>query len=148
MKATLLYLGFTSLPGQTIFTRISKGKINDMRFDVQKAKKNYGKIIAAIPADNKEKKKYENSKWYEIFLKLEDNPRVKTAHRDYLLIRDLYTTTITMLALTVTGMAVKVLLFSWIPLGYLIALLILTNVAAHFRAHRFVNNVIAVDMNF
>lgn len=76
----------------------------------------------------------------------EDDLRVKTAHRDYLLSRDLYTTTITLLTLTVAGMVFRIVQFSWILLGYLIAMLILTNIAARFRAHRFVNSVIAVDM--
>ena len=97
--------------------------------------------------NKKEKERYENTKWYSLSRIHEDDPRVKTAHRDYLLTRDLYTTTITMFVLTAASMGFRVVAFSWILVGYLIAMLILTNVATHFRAHRFVNSVIAVDMN-
>lgn len=147
LKDLLLSLGFIALPGKTVFTRISKGKINDMRFDIKKAQEKYKDIISDLPSNKKEKKRGENTKWYSLSRIHEDDPRVKTAHRDYLLTRDLYTTTITMFVLTAAGMGFRVVEFSWIPVGYLIAMLILTNVAAHFRAHRFVNSVIAVDMN-
>lgn len=147
LKDLLLCLGFTTLPGKTVFTRISKDKISDMRIDVNEAKEKYKDVISALPSDKKGKKKYENTKWYSLSRIHEDDPRVKTAHRDYLLSRDLYTTTITMFVLTAAGMGFKVIQFSWIPVAYLIAMLILTNVATHFRAHRFVNSVIAVDMN-
>lgn len=146
LKDTLMCLGFTTLPGKTVFTRIKKCKINDMRFEAMDAQKKYKDIIDALPSDKKEKKRYENKQWYALSRIHEDDPRVKTAHRDYLLSRDLYTTTITMLALTVTGMVFRTIQFSLILVGYLITMLILTNVAAHFKAHRFVNSVIAVDM--
>lgn len=147
LKDLLLCLGFTTLPGKTVFTRLSKGKINDMRIDVEKAQEKYKDVISGLPSNKKEKERYENTKWYSLSRIHEDDPRVKTAHRDYLLTRDLYTTTITMFVLTAASMGFRVVAFSWILVGYLIAMLILTNVATHFRAHRFVNSVIAVDMN-
>lgn len=147
LKEALLCLGFTSLPGKTVFTRISQSKINDIRFDAKKALEKYNDIINGLPPDKKEKKKYENAIWYALSRTHENDPRVKTAHRDYLLSRDLYTTSITMLVLTAAGMGFRLIQFSWIPVGYLIAMLILTNIAAHFRAHRFVNSVIAADLN-
>jgi len=147
LKDILLCFGFTTLPGKTVFTRISKDEINDMRFDINAAKEKYKEIISGIPSSKKEKQKYENTKWYLLSRIHEDDPRVKTAHRDYLLSRDLYTTTITMFLLTTVGMGFKIIQFSWIQVGYLIAMFVLTNVAAHLKAHRFVNSVIAVDMN-
>jgi len=147
LKDMLLCLGFTTLPGKTVFSRISKGKINDMRIDIIKAQEKYKDIINNLPCNKNEKNKYENIKWYSLSRIHEDDPRVKTAHRDYLLSRDLYTTTITMFVLTIAGMVFGVIQFSWIPIGYLIVMLILTNIATHFRAHRFVNSVIVVDIN-
>lgn len=147
MKDALLNLGIMTLPGKTIFTRISKGKINDMRIDIKEAQKKYSNIISGIPTDKKEKKKYENTEWYALSLMHEDDPRVKTAHRDYLLNRDMYTTTFTLLLLTAVGMGANIIKHSWIPIGYLAIMLILTNIATHTRAHRFVNSVIAVDID-
>lgn len=147
IKDILLNFGIMTLPGKTIFTRISKGKISDMRIDTKEAQEKYNSVISAIPADKKAKKKYENTIWYSLSRMHEDDPRVKTAHRDYLLSRDMYTTTITLLVLTAAGMGANVIQHSWIPIGYLATMLVLTNIATHARAHRFVNSVIAVDMN-
>jgi len=147
LKDLMLCLGFNTLPGKTIFSHISKSKINDMRLDVKKAQEKYKDIISNLPSDKNERKKYENINWYNLSRIHEDDPRVKTAHRDYLLSRDLYTTTITMLVLTSAGMGFEIIPFSWIPICYLMAMLIFTNIATHFRAHRFVNSVIVVDMN-
>lgn len=147
IKDVLLNLGIMTLPGKTIFTRISKGKVSNMRIDTKEAQGKYNDIISAIPTDKKAREKYENTKWYALSRMHEDDPRVKTAHRDYLLTRDMYTTTITMLVLTAVGMGANVIQHSWIPIGYLATMLVLTNIAAHARAHRFVNSVIAVDMN-
>lgn len=146
-KEALLFLGFTTMPGKTIFTRISQGEINDVRFEIKKAQESYKEIISNLPSDKKPKEKYENSKWYALSREHEKDPRVETAHRDFLLCRDLYTTTITMLVLTAVGMIFKIIQFSWFPIGYLVAMLVLTSFAAHSKAHRFVNSVIAVDLN-
>ena len=145
-KENLIFLGITKMPGKTIFTRISSGKVKDIRFEVKHAQEAYREIIEAMPLAGKEKRDYENSRWYRIFLKHEKEPKVAIAHRDYLLCRDLYTTTISLLALTAAGMLFHILQFSWIPLVYLMALLAVTNLAAHVKGHRFVDTVIAVDL--
>lgn len=147
-KERLLLFGLGALPGKTIFTRISKNKINDMRLDVKKAQEKYSEIIMGIPPQKKDKKKYENAKWYELSREHEGDPRVKTAHRDYLLSRDLYTTTISMLVFTAAAMIFDVVPFSHVPIGYLIAMLILTNIAARLRSHRFVYSVIVAGMHW
>ena len=148
LKEKLLFLKFiTTMPGKTIFTRISEGKIDDVRFEIEKAQERYKEIINNMPSDKKLKEKYENSMWYPLYRKYEKDPRVEAAQRDFLLCRDVYTTTITMLVLTAVGMIFKIIQFSWFPIGYLVAMLVLTSFAAHSKAHRFVNSVIAVDLN-
>lgn len=146
-KEFLLFLRFTTMPGKTIFTRIAQGKAKDIRFENSTAQERYQEIIGNLPPDKKEKRNYENAKWYALSLEHEENPRVSNAHRDFLLCRDLYITTITMLILTGAGMFAKIIQFDWIPIIYLAALLLLTNLAAHAKAHRFVNSVIAVDLS-
>ncbi len=146
-KEKVIFLGFTKMPGKTIFTRISEGKLNDIRIDVNFAREQYKEIINSIPSNKKEREEYENFKWNSLSRNNEKDPRVKTSHRDFLLCRDLYTTTTTMFILTAVGMLFKMIQFSWIPLIYLIIMLMLTNIAAHFKAHRFVNNIIAADLS-
>jgi hypothetical protein len=146
-KEILLFLGFTKMPGKTVFTRIAQGRLKDIRFDIQRAQSRYKDILAAIPVGSKDKGKYENDIWYGLSRKYKDDDMVKAAHRDFLLCRDLYTTTITIFILTAAAMLFRLLQFNWIPIGYLCIMLLLTNLAAHFKAHRFVNNVIAADLS-
>ena len=147
LKEKLLFLKFiTTMPGKTIFTRISEGKIDDVRFEIEKAQERYKEIINNMPSDKKLKEKYENSMWYPLYRKYEKDPRVEAAQRDFLLCRDLYTTTITMLVLTGLGMKFNFIQFSCLPIKYLVTMLFITNIAAYFKAHRCVNSVIAADL--
>lgn len=145
IKNALLYLGFTKMPGTTIFTRIKSGTLNDVRFETVQAQKKYETIINNIP-ENKSKSGYENAKWYKIYVLHKEDSAISSVHRDFLLCRDLYITTISLAVLTVIAMAVKLISFSWILLGYLLAMAMITNCAAHNKAHRFVNTVIAVNV--
>jgi hypothetical protein len=147
MKERILYLGITKMPGKTIFSRIATNKIKDIRFETSTAKEHFKEIIDHLPSDKNEKTLFENIKWYSLSRKHEKDNRIEMAHRDFLLCRDLYSTTVTMLLLTSIGMLVKVLQFSWVPIGYLALMLLITNISAHFKAHRFVNNVIVADLN-
>ncbi|NLM71850.1 MAG: hypothetical protein GX181_07830 [Synergistaceae bacterium] len=146
-KRTLLCFGVLPLPGETIFTRISKEKIKDIRFDVNKAQIAYTDIIAGLPSSKKERERYENEKWYSLFRQYKDDPMVKGSHRDFLLSRDLFTATVTLLALTCLGVLSKAVQLNWLPFAYLAVMLGLTGVASHFKASRFVNNVIVADLN-
>ncbi len=145
IKDVLLYLRITKMPGTTIFTRIKSGTLNDVRFETTQAQKKYEAIINNIPA-NKSKSGYENAKWYKIYVLHKEDSAISSVHRDFLLCRDLYITTISLAVLTVIAMTVKLISFSWILLGYLLAMAIITNCAAHNKAHRFVNTVIAVNI--
>ena len=145
MKDALLYLGITKMPGTTIFTQIKNGALKDVRFEIIQAQRKYKDTIDNIP-DNKSKAGYENSKWYKIYFKHKEDSAVSSVHRDFLLCRDLYITTISLAILTGIAMIGNLISFSWILMGYLLAMAIITNYAAHNKAHRFVNTVVAVDI--
>jgi len=145
-KEILLFLGFTKMPGKTVFTRISNGRLKDIRFETDKAQKHYKHIAKEIPSDKEKRCAFENEQWYLLFSKYKDDNMIKSSHRDFLLSRDLYVTTITLTVLTVIAMTFRIIQLNWIPIGYLTLMLILTNLSAHFKAHRFINNVIAVDL--
>jgi len=144
-KDVLIYLGFTKRPGSTMFSRIKKGKTIDNRFDTAVAKVKYKSIIDGIATAEK-KKIYENSNWYSIYYKHKSDVSVESTHRDYLLCRDLYITTVSMLLLTGAVMATCLIAFSWILIGYLLIMLFCLNIATHIKAHRFTNTVIAIDI--
>jgi hypothetical protein len=142
----LLFLGITKIPGTTVFTRMNNGALADIRFETSEASKKYKTVIAGFPSNIKERSNYENAQWYKIYIRHKDDASVCSVHRDFLLCRDLYTTTISMTILTGMMMIVQLISFSWILLGYLLLMLIITNCVAHNKAHRFVNTVIAVDV--
>ncbi|QOX62379.1 hypothetical protein FRZ06_02895 [Anoxybacterium hadale] len=145
LKDILLYLGFTKMPGATVFTRIQENRLRDLRINIDGAQSRYKEIIESMPS-SKEKQRYENSKWYSLYSAHKEDVRVLSVHRDFLLCRDLYTTTVSLTVLTLIMMAISLLPFSWIILGYLLIMLVVTNIAAHNKASRFVNTVIAVDL--
>lgn len=145
LKDILLYLGFTKMPGATIFTRIQEKSLRDVRINIDDAQSHYKEIIENMPSE-KEKQRYQNSKWYSIYVIHKEEVRVLSVHRDFLLCRDLYTTTVSLAVLTIIMMGVSLLPFSWIVLGYLLIMLAITNIAAHNKANRFVNTVIAADL--
>ena len=145
IKEILLYLGFTKMPGATIFTRIQEKRLRDVRINIDEAQSRYKEIIAS-KSSSKEKQQYENAKWYSIYSEHKDDKRVFSVHRDFCLCRDLYTTTVFLTVLTLIMMLISLLPFSRIILAYLLIMLIVTNIAAHNKASRFVNTVIAVDL--
>lgn len=75
------------LPGHRAF---SKHAPHDARIDLVKLKKNVG----SFPADQKE----QNTKWYALFKKVENDPAVQQVHKQFLLLRDLAMLSILLLA--------------------------------------------------
>ena len=146
LKDRLVFFRRSLKPGDTIFSRIKKCTIKDDRISVEKACKQYADIINALPSEKKEKYQYENNQWYCIYARNKEDPSVGWTHRDSLLCRDLYIATITLFMLTVVAMIVHMLSYSNILIGYLLIMLVLTNIAARNKAHRFVNSVISSDL--
>jgi len=75
------------LPGHRAF---SKHALHDARIDLAKLKKNVG----VFPVDQKE----QNTKWYALFKKVENDPAVQQVHKQFLLLRDLAMLSILLLA--------------------------------------------------
>ena len=81
-----------------------------------------------------------------IYVKHKEGFAISSVYRDFLLCSDLYITTISLAVLTGIAMVMGLVPFSWILLGYLLTMAIITNLAAHNKAHSLVNTVIAVDL--
>lgn len=144
LKETLVFFGKMKVPGASVFSRIKNGKLKDNRFTNAEASQKYRVVIENIPENNAEN--FENAQWYKLYNKCKEQGAVVSTHRDFLLCRDLYITTISIFLLSIIGMISQLIKFSWILLIYLGAMLILTNLATHNKAHRFVNTVVAIDM--
>jgi len=145
-REVLVFFNKNGLPGKNIFSKIKKGDIKDIRIDNELALKKYDDIINNIPEENNKARKYENNKWYIIYNKYVDDNRVLQTHRDNLLGRDIYLTTLAMVIFTGLAFVSCLLSFNWLIVGYLAIMLIVTNMVARFNARRFVETVIAVDL--
>lgn len=147
IKNKIVNLYFMKLPGEYIFTEI-KNKNKDIRFTTDKALQKYSHIYSEIPINLDERKKYENSQWYKIYNRYREAPMVFMSNRNYLLMRDMYVSTMVILVLYF----IACFFFKWLTykkrfIIYLLGILIITNVATHIKAKRFVYNVIALDIS-
>ena len=99
-KEKLMYLfsffGLLNLPGYTIFTKIRE-KNDDNRFSYQSVAGKYPELYQNLPADGKERSRYENEKWYAIYSQNRDIPMIQYSQRDWLLCRDIYISSIVMM---------------------------------------------------
>lgn len=147
IKNKIVNLYFMKLPGEYIFTEI-KNKNKDIRFTTDMALQKYSHIYSAIPINLDERKKYENSQWYKIYNQYRETPMVFMSNRNYLLMRDMYISTIVILVLYfISCFFFKWLTYEKLFIIYLLGVLIITNVATHIKAKRFVYNVIALDIS-
>jgi hypothetical protein len=146
LKDRLVFFWLEWKPGATIFTRIKDGKMKDDRISTEKALEKYKEIINSLPTAKKKRYEIENNNWHSIYTSHKDDASVGSTHRNRLLCRDLYITTISMTVFTAIAMTAQMLPFSWILFGYLFLMLVVTNMAARNKASRFVNTVISKDV--
>ena len=149
LKDKMVGLFFIRRAGEKIFTKISQNKEFDDRFSVKLAKMKYKTIIDNLPKTEKEKYSYENANWYSIYQKNRENEAIKQSQKDYLLCRDLFSQTIVFLAIYFASLIFlnSIVEFSWKFLVVLLVFGVITNIATHVKMSRFVNTVIACDMN-
>lgn len=146
IKNKIVYLS-SPLPGQTVFTRLST-QTDDERFTKEQIIEKYSDIINNFPQGKKERLDYENSKWYSIYNLYRDKTMVLVSNRDYLLCRDMTVSTVVICILYfVMVFAFHAFDFKVESLLYLLLIFILTNWATRQKGKRYVNNVIACDIN-
>ena len=122
------------LPGNRVFTELGP---KDARIDMDRIEQ----IIGTIPIEPKE----QNSLWYKCYKKNQDSLIIKTAHKHFLLARDM--TAITAIMLVLLPCSVIIVSKNWYgALIYLVVLLgqhiFLTLVAQNY-GKRFACNVLA-----
>lgn len=135
------------MPGETIFSEIKMG-INDGRFTSYEAKKIYKKIYKKLPKDKKKCYEYENSKWYGLLQKYENEMKVMVTNRDYLMCRDMTSSTILMIIVYFAiSFVLKLIAFKMKALLYLCFMYFLCKFATIGKSKRLVNTVIACDIH-
>ena len=137
-------------PGETIFTDMQNTSFKDSRFTQEQALNKYKDIYDEIGSinDDGKKREIENSKWYSIYLKYQENGSVSEAQKDYLLSRDLCVISVVIfiafVIISIFDLNIKnepnICLVILIEIG-------ITMYAANVKAKRFVTNVIARDIN-
>jgi hypothetical protein len=146
LKDKLLFLfGLFKQPGSTIFTKIME-RNPDNRFSFQNVKDKYPKLYDELPKDNKAKLRYENEQWYSIYNQNRDVSMIHHSQRDWLLCRDIYISVLLMIVMYAIAALADFIAFNGCYLGFLIAVLVITNIGANRKAARFSFNVIAYDL--
>jgi len=138
---------WTPIPGETIFTDI---KINtkDNRFTTSEVSEVYKEIYNNMPKDKRDCFKYQNSKWYSLLSKYESESKVQVAHRDYLMCRDMATSTILMLIVyLMLSLIFNLIIFNSKAIIYLLVVYLICVIAARTKSKRFVKTVIACDIH-
>lgn len=132
-------------PGEYVFSDIKK-VIKDNRIRIDEFNSKYNKIIKKLPKDDKERKSYEDSKWYQIFCKYEGKSKILALHREYLLCRDLTAITIAIAVLYLLFSVISIVMFNWNVCITLFVFYVLLNISTRSKAKQFVGTVIAVDI--
>jgi hypothetical protein len=148
LKDKLVGLFFLPRAGETVFSRINSHKLKDDRFQISDAVAAYTDIIQQLPADKKNRRRYENKNWYGIYQKHQEKGQVSQCQKDYLMCRDLYIEVVLFLVLYIISLfiAPSIVVFSKKFVISLIFLAIAFNFCTHLKMNRFVNTTIAVDI--
>ena len=146
VKFSIVYFPFGELPGKTIFSKM-KNDCKDMRFTEAEVLFQYEDIYTSLPENQKDRKKYENSKWNNLYRKYEKKSRVFVANRDFLLCRDMTIMTVFLLGIYLLGIyGLQIFGFSRRIIAILIIEYIICNIAARGKGEKFAYNVIAEDI--
>lgn len=97
IKNRMIYF-WGHLPGETVFSRM-KIKVKDIRFTQQQVLEQYKSIYDNMPSQRENKYRYENATWYTIYSRYRDNKMVYVSNRDYLVCRDMTSSTVVILIL-------------------------------------------------
>lgn len=147
-KETIIeFFGLIKLPAKTIFSKIEKGKLKDIRFTRNEVLTKYENIYREIHTDKNKKYEYENSEWYKIYSSNRNESVIFYSQRDFLLCRDIFFNTFFILILYVINIfTLKIFSFHLYYIIFLIFMLLLSFIITHSKALKFVTNVIAFDL--
>lgn len=145
MKNKIVYFG-GHLPGETVFSKM-KIEVKDIRFTQQQVLERYKDIYENMPSQKKDRYRYENSAWYKIYNKYRDNKMIYVSNRDYLLCRDMTSSTVVILILyLIFSDGLQLILFKRDCIVYLMIMFLITNIATRTKGKRMVNNVLICDL--
>lgn len=143
LKAFLVFL-WKRKPSSTIFTQVAK-KGGDDRFTPEQAKQKYETIYQKIETN---KGCDETQMWYEIYNRHRDEPIVFGSNRDYLLLRDLHSQTLTLfIVYALLVWVTEIISFSREYVLYLAIMVVALNIGARVQGKRMVYTVLSVDLN-
>ena len=111
-------------------------------------KKLYPKLYAEMPSNKKERREYENNKWYSIYRKHENETKIQVLQRDYLLCRDMAVSLLVILTIYLVMIALTdIIQLQSKVVMYILILFVICVIAANVKAKRFVSTVIASDVH-
>lgn len=138
--------GLYSMPGQTIFSDMHKGKI-DQRLDALQVQSAYEQILEELPTNRRIRKEFENQQWYKIYRQHEDEERISSYNKEYLLYRDMFCQTMEVILLYIVFVLLGLITFTMHYLIFLSVFGILSFIGCRVKAKDFVYIVIVVDVS-
>lgn len=143
IKSKLVY---GKLPSDTVFSDIAENKLDATGFELEKARVMYAELSTAPAAK-------QTAEWNVLLRKSRDDERgnVVEAERLQLMTRDICMSTLSLLIMTVVTIVVlaiwkrslyTAIITFWLPVAYLLFMLIITRISARNRVKRFVSIVI------
>ncbi len=146
LKRKLVFL-FTDEPGQTIFDTIKKNK-SDMRFSITDVEKYYRDVYSQMPQNKRERKLYQNQQWYRIYHQYREIEMVIISAKDFRLCRDIFISTINIFIIYIVLCSIsKIVVLNVYYTGFLLVMIIISNIATRNKGKRWVYNVVAHDIS-
>lgn len=146
-KQKIAFLPSGKLPGYTIFSKM-KEDLKDDRFTLDDVMKKYGEVYQNMPEDTQKKEQYENAQWFKIYRSHQDESKIFTANRDFLLCRDITVITLDMMVIYLACTFV----FGFFPFSsrmifVFLGEMVVADIAMRGKANRLAYNVISVDVH-
>lgn len=136
LKAMLVYWKPRGvLPGAEAFTKYGPA---DPRIDMAALKKNIGQLPTA--------QAQQNSEWYQLYKKVQNDPAVTEAHKLFLMYRDMAVLSLSLVVLVPLALHLVDVAQSatWLVAGLFSAQYLLSALSARWSGIRFVCNVLAI----
>jgi hypothetical protein len=143
VKFKIAYLIWGKMPSYKIYDWIITK--HDCRFTIEMAKSKYSDIYKNLEVSNNGE--FQSAEWNKLYRKYQNRNQVYTANRDFLLCRDIFIMSLMiMIIYIVLSKGLKMMDVCSDYMIFILAELILSNIAMRSKGKRLAFNVIAEDL--
>lgn len=136
---------FFQMPGEYIFTKLKNGS-KDLRISKERVMNRYKFIYEKMPENDYKRREYENDNWYNLYRKYEKKGRIETAHKEYLLCRDMVSSFCLFALIYIILFCIGLVNLTYHIFGYFVFMYIVLLICSRNKANRYIINVIVEDI--